>query len=827
MDIRNALMKLLRARDYVPMRDDELLAVLRLNPENQKKARRLITGMLERGELVRVKKGRLCIPSDADLVTGYIHFRQSGSAIIIPEAESKKKGAEGHPVAAEDTATALHGDLVLARVLENPRRNQFERHRRSRGRKVEPRGKSALRVIRVLKRARETIVGTLQKARHTYFVIPDDPRIIQDFLVPPPPSSGLQPLPTEGDKVVVKLLEWNQRHLNPEGEITEILGRTHEPDAEFKGILHKYALEPKFPATVEQATKEIPDTVPPEDCSGRMDCRELFTFTIDPDDAKDFDDALSIEHLEDGNYRIGIHIADVSAYVKPDSALDKEAQKRGNSTYLVGTVIPMLPHALSNGLCSLVEAQDRLTKSVFITFTEKARIEKIQYARTVIRSKKRLTYAQALAFLQKDDLAEVAKTPLPPKHQTGSTGRPLEDLATTELEQLQRGIRQLWEIAAQLRKRRFKSGSLDLEMNEIKIYVDPEGYAERIEKQHHDESHQLIEEFMLAANEAVARVMKQQRFPCLYRVHDEPEDEKLQELRENMASHGIRCGNLSRPREMALLLQTLKEHPQGHTLKTYVLRSLKQAQYRANPDGHYGLSKNDYTHFTSPIRRYSDLVVHRVLDAYLHKIGAPSAPDAPDIRYTQGKLESLGDHLCVTERNSADAERESVKTKLLEFYERQLKQANKQTFAAAITDVKNHGLYIEIIDSMAFGMVHISTLDDDFYHVDTDGRRVTGRRSGKTYAVGDTIEVQVERVDRYKRQIDFRIAQAREDAPAKKRRPETKQNATAKSAKALSELRKQRRSDRTGKSEKPSKSDKSGKSGHSSKSGHSGKRRGR
>ncbi len=800
MDVRKALIKLLRAPDYVPMREEALLAVLRLDRDKLKQARKLIRSMVGKGELVHVKKDRLCIPSDADLVSGYIHFRQSGSAFIIPEAESKKKGVEGHPVAAEDTGTALHGDLVLGRVMERPHRNSFDRHRRGRSKRVEPSGRPSLRVIRVIKRARSTIVGTLQKARHTHFVIPDDPRIIQDFLVPPPANSGLQPLPTEGDKVVVKLLEWRQRHLNPEGEIEQVLGRTHEPNAEFKGILHKYALEPKFPAAVENETNQLPNSVPEENCHGRSDCRDLFTFTIDPDDAKDFDDALSLEQLEDGNYRIGIHIADVSAYVKPDSALDKEAQKRGNSTYLVGTVIPMLPHALSNGLCSLVEAQDRLTKSVFITFNEKAGVENIDYARTVIRSNKRLTYAQALAFLKNDNLSEVIQTPLPPKHQTGSTGRALTELNKEELKRLQSGIRKLWEIAEKLRERRFKSGSLDLEMNEIKIYVDPEGYADRIEKQHHDESHQLIEEFMLSANEAVARLMKQQRFPCLYRVHDEPEDEKLQELREAMASHGIRCGNLSKAREMGFLLATLKEHPQGHTLKTHVLRSLKQAQYRASPDGHYGLAKNDYTHFTSPIRRYSDLVVHRVIDAYLHKAGAPSAPESPDIRYNQGKLESLGDHLCVTERNSVDAERESVKTKLLEFYERQLEEEDKQSFEAAITDVKNHGLYIEIIDSMAFGMIHISTLDDDFYHVDPDGQRVVGRRTGKTYSVGDTVPVQVQRVDRFKRQIDFRI-KAEEKKP-KAGRPRKKKQATAKSAKELTHLRKQRRSDRENKDRK-------------------------
>jgi ribonuclease R len=575
--------------------------------------------------------------------------------------------------------------------------------------------------------------------------------------VPDPKNSGLKPIPKVGDKVVVKMLEWKQRHLNPEGEIIEVLGRTHEPDAEFKAILYKYDLNPKFPSAVEQQTKDIPNVVRPEDFGNRQDCRDLFTFTIDPDDAKDFDDALSLELLEDGKTRVGVHIADVSAYVKPGSPLDREAQERGNSTYLVGTVIPMLPHALSNGLCSLVEAEDRLTKTCFITFNDSADITEVKFANTVINSNKRLTYKQAYAFMQQDDFAEIRKTPLPPKHQTGSTGRSLDEVTDEEMATLKKYIGKLWHIAKQLRKRRFGKGSLDLDMTSVKIYVDEEGYADRIEKEFNDESHQLIEEFMLSANEQVARTMKKQNFPCIYRVHDEPEEEKLKELRETMQSFGVQCGNLQKPREMTSLLKKLKEHPQGYTLKIHVLRSLKQAQYRASADGHYGLSKPDYTHFTSPIRRYSDLIVHRILDGYLCKTRADSALDVPEIRYKQGKLESLGDHISVSERNSVDAERESVKTKLLEFYDRELKKEQKQHFKAIITDVKNHGLFVELADTLAFGMVHISTLDDDFYHPNSEGTALIGRRKKRTYALGQYIMVQVERVDRFKRQIDFRV----------------------------------------------------------------------
>ena len=764
MDLRQKLLKLLGAKDYVPMRRMEIISVLKFDQDATKEAHALLDKMLEQGEIARLKKDRLCIPEDADLVSGRLIFRQSGSAILIPDSDPS---GNGYPVKSENTGVSMHGDTVLARKVDDQRRPYRGKGRQQRP-EYKPDEKPNVRVIRILKRARITIPGTLEQAKHASYVIPDDPRIIHDILVPDPKNSGLKPIPKVGDKVVVKMLEWKQRHLNPEGEIIELLGRTHEPDAEFKAILYKYDLNPRFPSAVEQQTKDIPDVVRSEDFGNRQDCRDLFTFTIDPDDAKDFDDALSLELLEDGKTRVGVHIADVSAYVKPGSPLDREAQERGNSTYLVGTVIPMLPHSLSNGLCSLVEAEDRLTKTCFITFNNSAEISEVKFANTVINSNKRLTYKQAHAFMQQDDLAKIRNTPLPPKHQTGSTGRSLDKMTDEEMATLKKYIGKLWQIAKELRKRRFRKGSLDLDMTSVKIYVDEEGYADRIEKEFNDESHQLIEEFMLSANEQVARTMKKQDFPCIYRVHDEPEEEKLKELRETMQSFGVQCGNLQKPREMTLLLKKLKEHPQGYTLKVHVLRSLKQAQYRASADGHYGLSKPDYTHFTSPIRRYSDLIVHRILDGYLCKTRADSAIGEPEIRYNQDKLESLGEHISVTERNSVDAERESVKTKLLEFYDRELQKEQKQHFKAIITDVKNHGLYVELADTLAYGMVHISTLDDDFYHPNAEGTALIGRRKKRNYALGQYIMVEVERVDRFKRQIDFCVVLTNDHDKGKK-----------------------------------------------------------
>lgn len=783
MELHEQILNLLGAEDYVPVRKEAILTLLKLDSKETEEANQLISQMLESGEIVRLKKDKICLPTDADLISGKILFRQNGSATLLTETGNQKPSSSNsvYIIAAEDVGVALHQDQVLARIILPPQHKPVKRGKRPRKNDLEEPKKA--KVIRILKRARETTPGTLKKSRYAHYVIADDPRIVQDILVPEPSNCGIKPIPRLNDKVVVKLLDWTQRHLNPEGEIVEVLGRTHEPDAEFKAILHQYKLAPQFPSAVQEQTKNIPTRVRKKDRVGRKDCRDLFTFTIDPDDAKDFDDALSLEELEEGKTRIGIHIADVSAYVKPGTPLDTEAQTRGNSTYLVGTVIPMLPHALSNGLCSLVEAEDRLTKSCFITFSGKADLVDVTFANTVIRSNKRLTYKQAYAFMTESDLDAIRQTPLPPKHQTGSTGRSLEEVDDAEMKQLRQHIRKCWKIADQLRKRRLRNGSLDLEMDSVKIYVDKEGYADRIEKEINDESHQLIEEFMLCANEQVARLTKRSNVPSIYRVHDEPEDEKLQELRETMATFGISCGNLSKQHEMSKLLKKLKTHPQGYTLKLQVLRSLKQAQYRASADGHYGLAKPDYAHFTSPIRRYSDLIVHRVLDAHMHKTGTESAPENLAIRYTQAKLQSLSEHLSITERNSTEAEREFAKTKLLEFFERELQKPEKQSFEAIITDLKNHGLFIELRDTLTFGMVHISTLEDDFYLLSKDSTAITGRRTRKSYTLGQSIEVQVDRIDRFKRQIDFRIvgsapntksggkkAKAKRKRPAKRRR---------------------------------------------------------
>jgi ribonuclease R len=803
MNVRERLLALLRQPDYAPASEFELSRRLDLDKKQRAMLAHEVRLVLKSGEFARAPNGRIApraaaeaepraekraiftptrrhlaaTPASAptaapaasaapqkksprteplrtappalprlgdDELTGRIQFRSGGSAFVMrDDPASLALGEPALQIFPEDTGVALPGDRVLAREFP--------------GRKGRKPGEKIGGVIRVLERGRNTLVGDLRRDRRQWVVRPDDPRFAYEILVGDPAKSGVAPTPHEGDKVIVALDEWKNRRDSLTGRLIERLGRTHEPRAELLGVFEKFGLDPKFPEAVEREAAGLPDRVNPRDLANRLDYREVPTFTIDPDDAKDFDDALSIEHLDHGEIRVGIHIADVSAYVRPGTALDQEAQRRGNSTYLVGVVIPMLPEKLSNGLCSLVEAQDRLCKAVFLTFGKNGAIKHTAYANTVIRSRKRLTYKQAHAFLFQNDLAAIRALPLPPKHQTGSTGRALRDLSDAEIVDLQSWIRTLWRLGSKLRRDRMAHGSLDLDMPETKIFVDEKGYADRLEKIEHDESHQLIEEFMLAANEAVARITRQHHLASLYRVHDEPDPEKLADYRGLLISFGLTIGDLTHRGELVKVLETLRTHPQGYTLRTQLLRSLRKAAYRASPDGHFGLHKKDYTHFTSPIRRYADLVVHRVFDWYLIKHqGYPAAPDRAGC--DMGRVEGLAEHISLTEINSAEAERESVKIKLLEFFEREVAKQPKTRFAAIITDVRAGGFFLELVESMTFGFISINTLPDDRWVLDDAGAILSGRRTKKRYQLNDRLDVVVDKVDRFKRLIDFRPA---------------------------------------------------------------------
>jgi ribonuclease R len=712
--IREQVLALLARKDYRPLDRIEMARELGLAASERVVLRKTLRQLERAGAIARIRKNRYVLPAEADLVTGKLSIHQVGYGFLSPETP-------GEPdvfIAAENIGTAMHGDRVVARISPDTPSDRIK-------------GRREGRVIRILERAHDTIVGTLQRSRNFYYVVPDDPRFVHDVYVHPDRDQLQQPSANVGDKVVVRLEAWESRHVNPEGEIIEVLGAVSAPGVDVLSIIRKFHLRAEFPKDVLNQAERISEQIVARQLAGREDLRKEFVVTIDPDDARDFDDAIQVEKIKNG-WRLGVHIADVAAYVEPGSPLDREARRRGNSVYLPDRVIPMLPERLSNGVCSLNPGVDRLTHSAFIHFDKNGVVRSARFAHSVIRSAHRLTYKQAYAILTS----------------------PVRD-------QLGERLHLAWELAALLRKKRFQHGSLDLDFPEVKVWVDKQGHPVKLERVENDESHQLIEEFMLAANEAVARELKRRAVPTVYRVHENPDPEKLAEYREFVLSFNYRVGDLTHRGELQRLLGLIGGKPEEQALKIALLKSLKRARYSAQPLGHYGLAKANYLHFTSPIRRYADLVVHRALG----RDTAARRPDQPGM----AEIASIAEHISTTERNAADAEIDAAQMKKLEFFQRQLDERNPQIFRAAVVDVRNYGLMVELPDALITGLVHVSSLTDDFYLFEPARRQLIGRRSRKRFSVGDQLSVFVARVDIFKRQVDFAIALTSE-APRKQSR---------------------------------------------------------
>jgi len=699
-DLRAAILRVLKKQ---ALDDVEIANILSLADAQRAKLRDLLHEMEVAGEIARIRKNRYIIPKEADLLTGVIQFHASGAAHVL----SEKAGEPDLYIGTEDTFTAMHGDRVVARETMRPP-----------GRRTAGPAKREGRVIRILTRANETIVGTLQKSKNFFYLVADDPRFVHHLYLkePAPPLAA-----DIGDKVVAHLDAWPSRHVNPEGHIVEVLGPADKPGVDMLSIIRKHRLPTCFPDEPLREAGRVSPVVDPHEAAHREDLRGKFVFTIDPDDAKDFDDAIDVERTP-GGWKVGVHIADVSHYVLPKTALDNEARTRGNSVYLADRVIPMLPEALSNGICSLKPGVDRMAFSVFAEINHQGKAQSVRFAKSVIRSAARLTYKQAFKILQDPPL-------------------PGDDLAAR--------VHVAWELSSLLRKKRFAAGSLDMDFPEIKIWLDAQGKPVRLERIENDISHQLIEEMMLLANELVGRELKLRGQPAIYRVHEKPEPEKLGEFREFATGQGVRAGDLTNRAEMQKLLAGLRGKPYESAVKIALLKSLKRARYTPDPLGHYGLAKADYTHFTSPIRRYSDLIVHRALERLLGI--TKHGPDS-------SALSSLAEHISTTERIASEAERESVRLKRLEYFQMQTSQQAGQTFRATITDVRNFGLFVELPEYLISGLVHISSLEGDFFVLDPRQRRLVGRRSRKIYQVGDEIEVVAARVDIFKQQVDFKVA---------------------------------------------------------------------
>ena len=743
-DLPARLLALMRSPRYQPLDKVALSKKLGVPADDRGILREVLRDLEERGEIARIRKDRYVLPEEAELVTGVLQVHMSGNAHLI----SERAGQPDLYIASENTWTGMNGDRVVARIIHEGIEGVEALRRRLPAAGERREG----RVIRILKRASETLVGTLQRTQKFHYVIPDDPRIAHNIYVHP----GAAPLPKPpvvGDKVVVRLDEWKSRHINPEGEIIEVLGAASAPGVDMLSIIRKYHLPVEFPAAVLEEAHRIPEEIAPEELLRREDLRGELIYTIDPDDARDFDDAIQVAKTENG-WRVGVHIADVGHYAAPGTALDKEAFERGNSVYLADRVIPMLPERLSNGICSLKPNVDRLTRSAFIEFTRGGKIKSARFSMSVIRSKARLTYKQAYAIL------------------SGKEPEPLPVTVPDRTEAIPpavaENIRLAWELASILRKNRFGAGSLDLDFPEVKVWLDAQGTPVKLEKIENDSSHQLIEEFMLAANEVVARETKVKNVPSIYRIHENPDEEKLDAFRELVRLYNYRVGDLTVRSEVQRLLEAIKGKPEEYALKIAFLKSLKRAAYNTRALGHYGLAKVNYTHFTSPIRRYADLVVHRVLGHYGEGRQRLAAAD----------LNTVAERISVTERSAEEAERESVKLKKIEFFA--LAAARCDKFKAVILDVRNYGLVVELPEFLITGLVHVSALSDDFYIFDPARMRFVGRKERRIFAAGEHIEVAVAKVDMYKQQIDFQPAPAEGKGATRPRRTQETQRAQGK-----------------------------------------------
>ena len=639
-----------------------------------------------------VRHSLYVLPARLGFCVGHLQMNERGFGFLV----STDPTLPDFYIAGEDTGTAWHGDLVLARLKEQ------------RGRDSRLRGE----VVKVLRRKRRQLVGTLKKTPLLYYVFPDETRIPYDVCVPAPSNPSLL-----GQKVVVELKPWDDRRKPPEGTITEVLGSPEAPGVDLLSIIRKHSLPTSFPEEVEREAAEIPAAISSAEISRREDFRSLFTLTIDPDDARDFDDALSYRRLENGDFEIFIHIADVSHYVQTGSVMDEEARERGNSVYLVDRVIPMLPEKLSNGICSLQPDVDRLVKSAIVRLGPQAEIRSFRFAAGVIHSRKRFTYREAFALLHKP-----ANTPLA------------------------RDLHALNSMAQVLRRNRFARGALDLDFPEIKVRINDLGIPTHLERNENDISHQLIEEFMLLANDVVALELKRRNRPGLYRVHENPDPERLQEFRAQVKSMGFACGDLTQRGEIQKLLHRVRGQSGESVVKIGLLKSLKRALYSPKPLGHFGLSKVNYTHFTSPIRRYADLVVHRLLF---------QSKSASDLTYDH--LARLALHLSTTERSAAEAEQESVKLKKLEYFELQARAAKRASFQAIVLEVRSSGLLVQVPEFEVQGMVPLSALAGDLFVFDPRGLELRGQKTRMVLRAGQSLPVEVASVDLTRHQIDFRM----------------------------------------------------------------------
>lgn len=700
----NEILRYLQQEAGRPLKIRELAKALHVPNQEYRSFRRTVRDLEREGAIVRLRNNRYGPPEVLNLVVGRLSVNPDGFGFVARETGD----AADIFVGASGLGSALHGDRVVVRVTHRG----TARH--------QPEGE----LVRVLERALKSAVGTYRSDGRFASVVPDDPRLTRDVYIAPEDAGGAQ----EGQKVVVRIDAWPAGRLNPEGHVVEILGYPDDPGIDILSIIKEYGLPLDFPDHVQTAVEALSEGIPEAECDRRMDLRHLSCVTIDPEDARDYDDAVSLETLEDGVCRLGVHIADVSFYVQEGTALDHEALIRGTSVYLPDRVIPMLPEALSNGLCSLRPGQDRLAISVLMRLTPDGDLLDHTVSESVICSHARLSYDEVQNLLEG-------------KRQGVSPGAIRHSDMLNRMESLRR----------HLTERRLNRGAIDLEIPEAVVILDDDGVPTDIQRRKRLNSHRLIEEFMLLANQVVAGRMAQQGVPILYRVHDRPDQAKLAEFARVAAAFGHRFPKTNRigPLDIQTFLNTLRGTREGTVLNERLLRSMKKAVYTPQNIGHFGLACDSYTHFTSPIRRYPDLLTHRLL-----REAASGRMSKERHAQLQERLPSVGDQATQREITAQKAEWDAVKLKQIHFLEDRI----GERFDATIVGVRPIGFFVELAEYPIEGLVRVSSIEDDYYLYHETMDALIGERTGKTFRMGDAVVVDLVKADRRLRHIDFLLA---------------------------------------------------------------------
>ncbi|EGQ1305864.1 ribonuclease R [Staphylococcus pseudintermedius] len=723
MNLKEEIIAIIKSADYEPMSVSDFQDALGLSSADSfRDLIKILVELEQTGMVTRTKQDRYQKQqqkTNSGLVRGTLSQNKKGFAFLRPDDQEM----EDIFIPPTKINRAMDGDVVLVEVKKS--RGDFRK------------GKFEGEVKAIESHSIKQVVGTFSEARHFGFVVPDDKRIMQDIFVPKGQELGA----VEGHKVLVQITQYSDGTNSPEGQISAILGHKNDPGVDILSIIYQHGIEIEFPDDVLKEAENVPETIQPEELKGRRDLRDELTITIDGADAKDLDDAIAVKKLDNGNTELTVSIADVSYYVTEGSALDREAYDRATSVYLVDRVIPMIPHRLSNGICSLNPEVDRLAMSCRMEIDAQGQVVKHEIFESVIHSNARMTYDAVNRIITDKDAVTRAQYP---------EIVPMLDLAQT--------------LSQQLIAMRKKRGEIDFDIKEAKVIVNEEGIPKEVVTRERGEGERLIESFMLIANETVAEHFNQMEVPFIYRIHEQPKSERLRQFFDFITNFGIMVkgtGEDIHPSTLQNIHEEIAGRPEDMVISTMMLRSMQQARYDADNLGHFGLAADYYTHFTSPIRRYPDLIVHRLVRKYLIE----KSMDGRAMHEWEEKLPQIAEHTSNRERRAIDAERDTDELKKAEF----MIQHIGDEFEGVISSVANFGMFVELPNTIE-GMVNMQNMSDDYYHFDERQMALIGERKAKVYRIGDVVKVKVIHVDVDERQIDFQIVGMPIDVSSKRER---------------------------------------------------------